>query len=510
MRPLAISALLVVMLAGLAITPMAQAAPPQPSCNGTIGGTQTIGPVTVFASPPCYEISIDPEMSCPLAPAEWTEARVGNVVVRVKTCGEVEDGSQAAAAPPCTCPPPPYCRTPITTTGPLANIVSVTLTSDCRIIVEVLPIIACADPLDGRKAVTQGRVMVILPCGQIDSCEPPFECYPTAAASAEVPPIVCGPTMMCTEPELSICSNDDMCNDAGCPYPVGNEAGTDVTVAGLRVTHACGTQSLCSGPMRCTSPFDQQAAVLIPPVCIERNIQQGPLTAHVGQCGPQSAYLDLCPDWGSAQRIERTEDVQDKGIVIVGAEACLPHSPPPAASAAVELPNPCGPDANCQGPECPAQTVGSDVDHQNSVTLNADCSVDIVTGKGQMCVGAWTGHDTIEAGPITWDRYYCDFPGGPLDGISFTTNNPGPCGSAVDPTQLCPAPQPICSPVVASAAAIGGPLVYYTVSDNCHVDVFVKVDVMDCLWGEGYNKSFEQGPLTVWTWGCRPPYPPVE
>ena len=52
------------------------------------------------------------------------------------------------------------------------------------------------------------------------------------------------------------------------------------------------------------------------------------------------------------------------------------------------------------------------MDHRNSVTVNGDCTIHVVTGEGQICVGAWTGHDHIERGPLTWDRYYCDFPGG--------------------------------------------------------------------------------------------------
>lgn len=61
-----------------------------------------------------------------------------------------------------------------------------------------------------------------------------------------------------------------------------------------------------------------------PPVCIERDIQQDPLTAHVGQCGPQSAEVDLCPAWGSPEHHTGYDD----GRVVVDVEWCLPHSPP--------------------------------------------------------------------------------------------------------------------------------------------------------------------------------------
>ena len=61
-----------------------------------------------------------------------------------------------------------------------------------------------------------------------------------------------------------------------------------------------------------------------PPVCIERNIEQDPLTAHVGQCGPQSAEADLCPAWGTQEHHTGYDD----GRVVVDVEWCLPHSPP--------------------------------------------------------------------------------------------------------------------------------------------------------------------------------------
>lgn len=182
MRPVAISVLLLAALAGLAVVPMAAAAPPTQPCNGTIGGGPTIGPVTVFVSPPCYEVEVH-TMSCPVSPETHREVRVGTVAVRVYSCAAVE----AASAPPCTCPPPPRCN-PITTVGPLAEIVSVTVTSSCRVVVEVLPrLVACSDPLDGRKSVSVGQLTVTLPCGQVDQCE--IECYPMSASTPKYLPV---------------------------------------------------------------------------------------------------------------------------------------------------------------------------------------------------------------------------------------------------------------------------------------------------------------------------------
>src|SRR5688500_1140211 len=137
MRSLAISALFLASLAGLALTPLASAAPPAPSCDGTAGGGETFGPVTLFASPPCYTVAVR-AMGCPIS-GHWEERRVSNVLVRVYVCdsGPADGASSASYAPPCTCPPPPQCNE-VVTVGPLASVVSVTVSSDCRVQVDLL------------------------------------------------------------------------------------------------------------------------------------------------------------------------------------------------------------------------------------------------------------------------------------------------------------------------------------------------------------------------------------
>jgi hypothetical protein len=153
----------------------------------------------------------------------------------------------------------------------------------------------------------------------------------------------------------------------------------------------------------------------IPPVCLERNVQEGPLTAHVGQCDPQYAEVDLCPSWGSPER-HIHQDIVGPQVGYVDVEWCAPHSPPPSVPAS--NPGPCGvSQQRCPAPhypevECPPQTVGTNVDHQNSLTLSGDCSLHLVTGKGQICVGAWSGYEDRQVGPLRWERYYCEFPGG--------------------------------------------------------------------------------------------------
>jgi hypothetical protein len=66
-------------------------------------------------------------------------------------------------------------------------------------------------------------------------------------------------------------------------------------------------------------------AAAYPPVCIERNVQQGPVTAHVGQCGDQSVHVVSCGS-GSAQRIYYAKDVGPANVLV---DVCIPHMPPP-------------------------------------------------------------------------------------------------------------------------------------------------------------------------------------
>src|SRR5688572_32892181 len=102
MRAVSIPALLLLALAGLSIVPEAAAAPPEPPCNGTFAVTKTVGPVTVFASPPCYTVSVDP--GCVFD--HWYSQSVGRVTVRVNVCeGPTPPPTAASSQPPCTCPP---------------------------------------------------------------------------------------------------------------------------------------------------------------------------------------------------------------------------------------------------------------------------------------------------------------------------------------------------------------------------------------------------------------------
>jgi hypothetical protein len=469
MRLLAITTFLLLALAGLALVPAGSAAPPQPPCNGTIAATKTVGPVTVFASPPCYTVSID-AMSCPIAGSWKDVAHVQQVTVRAYTCDSPDPTADASAAqvPPCACPPPPPPPRCVgfDTVGVIAQVVRLTGDESCNITVYVLPLVACAgDPLDGSKSITYGKVTVVLPCGQIDYCEAPFDCPP---ASAHVPPA------------LAICNTPDLCNDAGCPYPVGADGGMDLRAGPVSVHNDCGPQDLCSGPFRCTSPIGPTGAASIPPVCIEREASTGVAKAGVDSC--RQDHETTCT--ASPQRIHRYEEVAG-GLAYAQVDFCLPHMPPPSPSTASN-PGPCG-----VGPQrCPAPVplcsgISGRVDDAEAavsgvpvgVGVSSGCHADLYLPPLTGCT--WSGSYKPEAseGPVTVWAWSCD---------------------------------PETSAASASAATLPVQVHPVVSTDPVHVDLYVKADVVDCIWGEDYNPTPVGPALTVWVWGCRPPYPPPQ
>jgi hypothetical protein len=410
MRLLAIPALLLLALAGLAVSPPAAAAPPAPPCNGTWATTQEVGPATVFVSPPCYHVDVE-AMSCPIS-GSWKEvARVHQVVVRAYTCDRPDDAEPSTAmAPPCTCPPPPQCR-PISTVGPVAEVVSVTLTSDCRIVVSILPrLVACGEPLDGSRAVTVGRLTVVLPCGEIGPCEPPLECYPES--SAALPPYcrrveqAVGPVYADVGQCFAQVVRVDACTDTGLGLHYATPAPANEALD-AEVSH-CWPDGADAGSASASS-------AAIPPVCIEREAAAGPVKAGFDSC--RQSHEDTTCSNGSAQRIHYYRQV---GPVYAQVHFCFPHSPPPDL------------------------------------------------------------------------------------GASPTTSDTGPCGFQ----QRCPAPYPPCTGLSQRLDQVQpeSSLPVWAHADlwpSCRVDLYVKADVADCLWTEGYNKVASQGPLTVYVWGCQ-------
>lgn len=339
MRPLP-AALLAAALLALSFVPQATAAPEPsaaapPQCNGTIGGGTSVGPVTVFASPPCYTVEL--RMSCPLA-GRWEERRVGHVTVRTYTC---------------------------------------------------------------------------------------------------------------------------------------------------------------------TSPTDDAAsqAVFIPPVCLEREVRQGPATVGYSSCEDERVEVAGGCSGGGAQGIHYAKDL---GPATARVAYCVPHSPPPAATAA-GIPTPtdipyciledCRPIGEALGSllACPEKSYTVRADTENTVAVHGDCTADLETGKGQMCVGAWYGTEERDVGPVHWTRHYCRFPGGdPTGGIGTSSSDPRPCGVQ----QRCPAPVPPCSPI---GDPVAGDVADVDVSPYCRV--IVSVDAADCTGTERWA-SQTVGPLTVRSTEC--------
>lgn len=142
----------------------------------------------------------------------------------------------------------------------------------------------------------------------------------------------------------------------------------------------------------------------------------------------------------------RTASILSTLVLLAAAVSVLP-----AVSAELPLPTDI---PYCITPECSSPAACSEktytvtADTTNTVTTHADCSIDVETGKGMICVGAWSATSEHDLGPIHWTRHYCDFPGGPLDGISTTSaQRPPPCQTMTTCCGIEPAFAPCCSPV---------------------------------------------------------------
>lgn len=137
----------------------------------------------------------------------------------------------------------------------------------------------------------------------------------------------------------------------------------------------------------------------------------------------------------------------------------------------------------------------------NTLTTHEDCTMDLETGKDIICVGAWSATATHQVGPLTWTRHYCSFPGGdPLCCLTTASSarETNPCGTAAE--MRCPAPYPLCSGIKDPYDPFVG--VQADLSSNCHVSV--RVDLINCLWGER-DVTRTVGPLTVTYTECASP-----
>ncbi|MEA3166305.1 MAG: hypothetical protein QOJ26_1177 [Thermoplasmata archaeon] len=82
---------------------------------------------------------------------------------------------------------------------------------------------------------------------------------------------------------------------------------------------------LLAGALLATAIALVPDAAAYPPVCIERTVTQGSITAHVGQCDDQYVHVVDCSS-GGAQRIYYSKDLGPANVLV---DYCLPHTPPP-------------------------------------------------------------------------------------------------------------------------------------------------------------------------------------
>lgn len=174
----------------------------------------------------------------------------------------------------------------------------------------------------------------------------------------------------------------------------------------------------------------------------------------------------------------------------------------PSVSAEVPMPTDI---PYCITPECSSPAACSErtytvtADTTNTVTTNADCSIDVETGKGVICVGAWTATSEHDVGPIHWTRHYCAFPGGdPLAMSSAAIDLPDPCG----PTAYCTGPEcPEVDIATTDLLAYLGPHASASLSQECSANVQERG--LRCAIG---TSELERtvGPLTVGADVCMP------
>lgn len=130
---------------------------------------------------------------------------------------------------------------------------------------------------------------------------------------------------------------------------------------------------------------------------------------------------------------------------------------------------------------CPTKSWTSGTDPQHSVAVSGDCSVELETNRGIICVGAWTATDEYQIGTVHWVNHRCAFPG----------------GSPLDPPVMSLGAN--CAPKTIYAGAA----IVETFSD---CSTRVSIDVIDCLWGEEWV-TYQAGPATVRYTRCTGPPP---
>jgi hypothetical protein len=196
------------------------------------------------------------------------------------------------------------------------------------------------------------------------------------------------------------------------------------------------------------------AVAAIPPVCIERDVQQGPIGAGYSTCYDEYVEVVNCPT-GAPQGVHYYNDL---GPAYVRVDYCLPHMPPPSASAA------------SAAPDCSkVPDVGTS---QNGVVTSDDCKV-----------------------LVSVDVLHCPF------GERWVTNQHGPltvrhtvCREPYPPGGDMAAAAPAC-PQRTEEPVFG--LMVHTFSD-CTARIDYKG--YDCVWNCGWTTVLQGPPVTIRVW----------
>jgi hypothetical protein len=193
-------------------------------------------------------------------------------------------------------------------------------------------------------------------------------------------------------------------------------------------------------------PIGTSSAVLIPPVCIERTVEQAPVRAGFSTCYDEFVEVDLCPAANPAVDVH-----EDLGPAYVDVEQCL----------------------SSQCSKLDPATPFVDVSPSCQILVSVDV-IDCLWGE------TWV---TYTVGPVTVRYTTCS---GPYETMSAAP----PC--------TCPPPQPLCYQVNRAIAWNQ----YYSVDDYCNVTINLEAY---CGLQGTEDHTQKAGKVTVNYQTCQPP-----
>jgi hypothetical protein len=106
-------------------------------------------------------------------------------------------------------------------------------------------------------------------------------------------------------------------------------------------------------------------------------------------------------------------------------------------------------------PSCSEKSFMGLGDDTNTLTTHSDCTATLETGKGQICVGAWSTTTEHQIGPLHWTEHRCTFPGGdPLCCLTTASSSADP--QFIPPCASTACPAPACKPESVSDGTVFG------------------------------------------------------